>query len=84
MFNPIIDLMAKDSNLVGLDKSKLPRFRDLLRERGLHLLPIVLLIILMFGFGFQPAKSALLCGISSLVIGGLLGSTRFNKKTFNK
>jgi TRAP-type uncharacterized transport system fused permease subunit len=37
----------------------------------------------MFGFGFQPAKSALLCGISSLVIGGLLGSTRFNKKTFN-
>tara|TARA_B100001105_G_scaffold54866_1_gene41665 strand:- start:1710 stop:3032 length:1323 start_codon:yes stop_codon:yes gene_type:complete len=78
-----VDLMAKDNNLIGLDKSELPRFRDLLRERGLHLLPIVLLIILMFGFGFQPAKSALLCGISSLVIGGLLGSTRFNKKTFN-
>ena len=78
-----VDLMAKDNNLVGLDKSELPRFRDLLRERGLHVLPIVLLIILMFGFGFQPAKSALLCGISSLVIGGLLGSTRFNKKTFN-
>lgn len=78
-----VDLMAKDNNLIGLDKSELPRFKDLLRERGLHLLPIVLLIILMFGFGFQPAKSALLCGISSLVIGGLLGSTRFNKKTFN-
>ena len=78
-----VDLMAKDNNLIGLDKSELPRFRDLFRERGLHLLPIVLLIILMFGFGFQPAKSALLCGISSLVIGGLLGSTRFNKKTFN-
>ena len=78
-----VDLMAKDNNLVGLDKSELPRFRDLLRERGLHLLPIVLLIILMFGFGYQPAKSALLCGISSLVIGGLLGNTRFNKKTFN-
>ena len=78
-----VDLMAKDNNLVGLDKSELPRFRDLLRERGLHVLPIVLLIILMFGFGYQPAKSALLCGISSLVIGGLLGNTRFNKKTFN-
>ena len=78
-----VDLMAKDNNLVGLDKSELPRFRDLLRERGLHLLPIVLLIILMFGFGYQPAKSALLCGVSSLVIGGLLGNTRFNKKTFN-
>ena len=78
-----VDLMAKDNNLVGLDKSELPRFRDLLRERGLHLLPIVLLIILMFGFGYQPAKSALLCGISSLVIGGLLGNTRFNRKTFN-
>jgi len=77
-----VDLMAKDNNLIGLDKSELPRFRDLLRQRGLHLLPIVLLIILMFGFGYQPAKSALLCGISSLVIGGLLGSTKFNKKTF--
>ena len=55
-----VDLMAKDNNLIGLDKSELPRFRDLLRQRGLHLLPIVLLIILMFGFGYQPAKSALL------------------------
>ena len=78
-----VDLMAKDNNLTGLDKSELPRFRDLFRQRGLHLLPIVLLIILMFGFGYQPAKSALLCGISSLAIGGLLGSTKFNKKTFN-
>ena len=77
-----VDLMAKDNNLIGLDKSELPRFRDLLRQRGLHLLPIVLLIILMFGFGYQPAKSALLCGASSLAIGGLLGSTKFNKKTF--
>ena len=77
-----VDLMAKDNNLTGLDKSELPRFRDLFRQRGLHLLPIVLLIILMFGFGYQPAKSALLCGISSLAIGGLLGSTKFNKKTF--
>ncbi len=77
-----VDLMAKDNNLIGLDKSELPRFRDLLRQRGLHLLPIVLLIILMFGFGYQPAKSALLCGASSLAIGGLLGSTKFNKNTF--
>lgn len=73
-----VDLMAKDNNLMGLDKTETPVFADLVRQKGLHLLPIVSLIFLMFVIGLQPAKSALMSGFLALLAGLVLRSTKLN------
>ena len=64
-----VDFMAKDNNLKGLSRAELPRFSLLLKTRGLHLVPIFLLIFLMFGIGLQPAKSAIISGFSAFSLG---------------
>ena len=78
-----VDLMAKDNNLKGIDRSKLPDFKFLLSKRGLHLFPIVLLIFLMFGVGLQPAKSALLSGFAAIFCGFFMSDSKINHKDIN-
>ena len=75
-----VDLMAKDNNLKGIDRSKLPDFKFLLSKRGLHLFPIVLLIFLMFGIGLQPAKSALISGFAAVIFGFFMNDSNINHK----
>ena len=75
-----VDLMAKDNNLKGIDRSKLPDFKFLLSKRGLHLFPIVLLIFLMFGIGLQPAKSALISGFAAVICGFFMSDSNINHK----
>ena len=78
-----VDLMAKDNNLKGIDRSKLPDFKFLLSKRGLHLFPIALLIFLMFGVGLQPAKSALLSGFAAIFCGFFMSDSNINHKDIN-
>ena len=78
-----VDLMAKDNNLKGIDRSKLPDFKFLLSKRGLHLFPIVLLIFLMFGVGLQPAKSALISGFAAVICGFFMSDSNINHKDIN-
>ena len=78
-----VDLMAKDNNLKGIDRSKLPDFKFLLSKRGLHLFPIALLIFLMFGVGLQPAKSALLSGFAAIFCGFFMSDSKINHKDIN-
>jgi len=78
-----VDLMAKDNNLRGIDRSKLPDFKFLLTKRGLHLFPIVLLIFLMFGIGLQPAKSALISGFAAVICGFFMSDSNINHKDIN-
>lgn len=78
-----VDLMAKDNNLKGIDRSKLPDFKFLLSKRGLHLFPIVLLIFLMFGIGLQPAKSALISGFAAVICGFFMSDSSINHKDIN-
>ena len=78
-----VDLMAKDNNLKGIDRSKLPDFKFLLSKRGLHLFPIVLLIFLMFGIGLQPAKSALISGFAAVICGFFMSDSNINHKDIN-
>ena len=78
-----VDLMAKDNNLKGIDRSKLPDFKFLLSKRGLHLFPIVLLIFLMFGIGLQPAKSALISGFAAVICGFFMSESNINHKDIN-
>ena len=78
-----VDLMAKDNNLKGIDRSKLPDFKFLLSKRGLHLFPIALLIFLMFGVGLQPAKSALISGFAAVICGFFMSDSNINHKDIN-
>ena len=73
-----VDLMAKDNNLVGLKKTETPIFGNLIKQKGLHLIPIVSLIFLMFVIGLQPAKSALMSGFLALLAGLILRSTKLS------
>ena len=78
-----VDFMAKDNNLKGLSRSELPRFSLLLKTRGLHLVPIFLLIFLMFGIGLQPAKSAIISGFSAFFFGLIMRESKLNKSIEN-
>ena len=78
-----VDFMAKDNNLKGLSRSELPRFSLLLRTRGLHLVPIFLLIFLMFGIGLQPAKSAIISGFSAFFFGLIMRESKLNKESLS-
>jgi TRAP transporter 4TM/12TM fusion protein len=71
-----VDLMAKDNNLRGLKKSETPVFSKLIKQKGLHLIPIVSLIFLMFVIGLQPAKSALMSGFLAILAGLILRTVR--------
>ena len=71
-----VDLMAKDNNLRGLKKSETPVFSKLIKQKGLHLIPIVSLIFLMFVIGLQPAKSALMSGFLAILAGLILRTIR--------
>ena len=78
-----VDFMAKDNNLKGLSRAELPRFSLLLGTRGLHLVPIFLLIFLMFGIGLQPAKSAIISGFSAFFFGLIMRESKLNKESLS-
>lgn len=78
-----VDFMAKDNNLKGLSRAELPRFSLLLKTRGLHLVPIFLLIFLMFGIGLQPAKSAIISGFSAFFFGLIMRESKLNKESLS-
>jgi len=73
-----VDLMAKDNNLKGLKKSETPVFSRLIKRKGLHLIPIVSLIFLMFVIGLQPAKSALISGFLAVLAGLVLRTIKLS------
>ena len=54
-----VDAIAARYSLHGMDKRDLPNARSLLRGGWVFLLPLVVLIWLLFGRGFDPALSAL-------------------------
>ena len=54
-----VDAIAARYSLHGMDKRDLPDARSLLRSGWVFLLPLIVLIWLLFGRGFDPALSAL-------------------------
>jgi len=66
----VTDLEAKKQGLKGLEKDKMPRLLQVLRERGHLILPLVA-IILVLGAGYTPSVAALI-GIAIAVLGGYL------------
>ena len=68
---------AKRCNLRGLSKEELPRFGDVMRERG-HLFIPLFAIILFLAMGFTPLYAALM-GLATCIVGSALKkSTRLS------
>jgi TRAP transporter 4TM/12TM fusion protein len=63
-----VDAIAARFGLHGIPKSELPRAGPVLEHGWIFLLPLVVLIYLLFGRGFDPALSALAAALSLFVL----------------
>jgi TRAP transporter 4TM/12TM fusion protein len=63
-----VDAIAVRYSLHGMKKSELPDARPLLKTGWVFLLPLVVLIYLLFGRGFDPALSAMFAALTLLVL----------------
>jgi TRAP transporter 4TM/12TM fusion protein len=70
-----VHLRADRDNLQGLSKHELPRVKDVLRERGHLLLPLILLVVLLM-MGYTPTLVAVVTIIATVVIAALRPTSR--------
>ena len=68
---------AKRCNLRGLSRSELPRFLDVLKERG-HLFVPLFAIIIFLSVGFTPLYAALMGLVTCIIAGALKKATRMS------
>lgn len=61
------DATAVKRGLRGLQKEELPKLKDVMRERGLFVIPIIALIV-MICLGYSASKSCVISIISILVV----------------
>lgn len=70
-----VHLRADRDNLQGLTKEELPKVKDVLKERGHLLLPLILLVLLLM-MGYTPTLVAVATIIATIVIAALRPSSR--------
>lgn len=70
-----VHLRADRDNLRGLDKSELPSVKDVLRERGHMLIPLILLVVLLM-MGYTPTLVAVATIVGTIVIAAFRKSSR--------
>jgi len=75
----VVHLRAKRRGLRGLNRSELPSIKNVMKERGHLLIPLVILIYMLFG-GYTPIYAAAWAIISTAVISMLRKTTRMNFK----
>jgi len=68
---------AKRLKLRGLSRDELPRFIDVMRERGHLFVPLVAIIVFL-GIGFTPLYAALMGLVTCILAGALRKSTRLS------
>lgn len=72
-----VHLRADRDNLQGLTKSELPKVKDVIRERGHLLIPLVLLVVLLM-MGYTPTLVAVATIVGTILIAALRKSSRMN------
>ncbi|RNB71665.1 TRAP transporter permease [Brevibacillus panacihumi] len=72
-----VHLRADRDNLQGLSKTELPKMKDVVRERGHLLIPLVLLVVLLM-MGYTPTLVAVATIVGTVIIAGLRKSSRMN------
>ena len=70
---------AKRCNLRGLSRDELPRFIDVMKERG-HLFVPLFAIIIFLSIGFTPLYAALMGLVTCIIAGALKQSTRMSPR----
>ncbi len=70
---------AKRCNLRGLSRDELPRFLDVMKERG-HLFVPLFAIIIFLSIGFTPLYAALMGLVTCIIAGALKKATRMSPK----
>ncbi len=70
---------AKRCNLRGLSRDELPRFGNVMKERG-HLFVPLFAIIIFLSIGFTPLYAALMGLITCIIAGALKKSTRMSAR----
>src|SRR5690606_11744656 len=75
----VIDLEAGKLGLKGLEKSKVPNFKETMLHGGHLLIPIIILVILI-SMQYSPMRSALIATLVLIVISFLRKHTRITLK----
>jgi len=75
----MVDLGAVKWGLVGLPKSELPDVKKVLKERGILIAPLIIIIAFLI-FGFSPLLAAFVGIITVLIVSSLRKSTRLSLK----
>ena len=70
---------AKRCNLRGLSRDELPRFADVMKERG-HLFVPLFAIIIFLSIGFTPLYAALMGLVTCIIAGALKQATRMSPR----
>ncbi|MFY0546359.1 TRAP transporter permease [Brevibacillus sp. H7] len=70
-----VHLRADRDNLQGLSKDELPKVKEVLRERGHLLLPLILLVVLLM-MGYTPTLVAVVTILATVMIAALRPSSR--------
>ena len=66
---------AKRNNLQGIPRDQLPRFFDILKERGHLSIPLIVIVWLLVD-GYSPMRAALVAIFMSIVVASIKKSTR--------
>lgn len=66
---------AKRGHLQGIPRDQLPRFGEILRERGHLAIPLITIVYLLVS-GYTPMRAALVAMVLSIVCSALRASTR--------
>ena len=77
----MVDFEAKKLNLQGMDRSKLPDLKRVIKNEGHMMLPILLILVLLV-YGYTPLYAAFFGLIATIVTSMLRKSTRMTFKTF--
>ena len=70
-----VDAMAVKHNIKGLEKSQLPSMKEVMKNKGIMAVPIVLLIVLIC-YGYSPMKSAVFSLLAVLICACFSKETR--------
>ncbi|SFH57698.1 TRAP transporter, 4TM/12TM fusion protein [Tindallia magadiensis] len=77
----IIDLRAQKMGLQGLDETKLPNLKEVMKYQGHLIIPIIIIIILLLR-GLTPLYSAFFGMIAVILVSSLRKSSRLNFTRF--
>jgi len=75
----MVDLGALKWNLAGLPKEKLPKIKEIIKERGHMAVPLIILLALII-IGFSPLIAALISIVLIIIVGSFRKNTRFSLK----